>query len=109
MALCNVQDKLICRSCRRVYDHDPFASLLLYDAPDPECRCGGELDYVLECACCGADVPESEAVMDTDTAYCSECRVECAYCYTVIDRADALVSAEGYCCCSECKNEEEAA
>lgn len=110
MTICGTQDRLICRSCRRGYDRDPFGSLLIYDYEwDEQCGCGGELDYAAECASCGAEIPESEAVVDGEGAYCSECRVRCEYCYTVINRSDALVSAEGYCCCPDCKSEEGAA
>lgn len=100
-------DKLVCSSCRRVYDKDPFGSLLPYfDDPEDECRCGGVIEDGYDCAICGATVPESEAVIDGEKICCTGCRSECEYCYTVIPSVIACLSEEGYTCCPNCKRAE---
>ena len=101
-------DKLVCGCCKRVYDKDPFGSLLpYYDSElDDCCTCGGDVEDGYECKLCGAVVPESEAIIDGDNLYCPDCRSECMYCYAVVPTSTICMSGEGFPCCSECKKAE---
>lgn len=101
-------DKLVCECCRRVYDKDPFGSLLPYlgEWPDEGCSCGGEIEEGYECELCATVVPESEIIEDGERIYCPDCRAECAYCYKVIPTSMRCMSSEGYVCCPDCKAQE---
>lgn len=100
-------DRLVCSCCMRVYDKDPFGSLLpYYDGFDESCTCGGDIENGYECELCGSVTPESEVLEDGDRVYCPECRSECAYCYSIVPTASICKSDEGYPCCPECKKAE---
>ncbi len=108
MSSCRTAKLLICRSCDRVYDIDPFSAMLPYaDSPNDNCRCGGELEYGCECVLCGHISPESETIKDNERSYCTECRSECYYCYEVLTPSEISLSDEGFPICKKCKESEE--
>lgn len=118
MRLTSLTETYVCSCCRTVADGctatqrhwgDGFAYFDEVISLDCEV-CGGEIEEGCFCSECGAPTPASEAVTDGDTAYCTDCRRECAFCGGVWEREAMTMSDDGvHEWCPDCARENEEA